>query len=176
MKETIKYVLAAFLIFAIGGAAWYFFSKTLTDWWIPLIAAVVTAAISGIWLWKLWPSVSCTNGRTANYICHLAGGTLLFSFLILGGNYIFADSSSAHSVKAVVQNKYSEKHYHQRRVRKGVYVNGSPYYEYKIVLQMPDGRKKTRTVTLSRYNRIRTGSTIRLEVARGLFGMPVIRD
>ena len=43
------------------------------------------------------------------------------------------------------------------------------------MISFPDGRTKEVQVSLDRYNRIRTGSKLEVETAKGLLGMDVFK-
>ena len=80
-----------------------------------------------------------------------------------------------HQEMATVESKYSEERQSGRYVR-GRYVrSGRKYRTYHIKLRFDDGSLKDVQVQLAEYNRIRTGSKREYTLAKGAFGLPVIK-
>lgn len=150
------------------------YGDTLVKPWVPFgIAALIgigSIAFSGV-----WGALTGTSKRWANALYGIVVVGAIASFAIIGGNYFFADDSTAHIENVAVVGKYREKHYKSRRVSRRVYTRGAPYYTYHVTVEFADGRRKSLKVPLKRYNRIRNGSMRELTLQTGLFGMPVIK-
>ena len=107
-------------------------------------------------------------------ICHTIFFCGIFLAAIYGINRAFPRQSTIWETEAVVEHKYTKTRHHRQRVSRRVYKQGAPYKVYYIGLELPDGRRKDMQVTASRYNRIRSGSTIPLTLQKGFFGMTII--
>lgn len=150
-------------------------SLTMTSPWFPIGASAAFAAITGTVLADKWEWLTKTNRFILNYLCHLAAVTILMAAAFYIINYAFADKESIHTVKATVERRYSETRHKTRRLRRNVYVNGEPYKVYYMELRFENGMKKSRSISLAKFNRIRKGDTINVKIAQGAFHIPVIK-
>lgn len=148
---------------------------TLVEWWIPTVIALILALASGATMWRIWTRLTDSSGFIINYICHTVFFCGLFLAAIYGINRAFPRQSSIWETEAVVERKYTKTRHHRQRVSRRVYKQGAPYKVYYIELDFSDGRRKEMQVTVSRYNRIRSGSTMPLTLQKGFFGMTIIR-
>ena len=107
-------------------------------------------------------------------------GVIVASGVLAGGFYItnfaWADASTGHGERAVVERKYSEKHYHTRRVGRNRYVRGDAYYQYYLELRYANGYKLPLEVKLPRYRRVSAGDTVSVTIQRGLYSIPVVKS
>ena len=114
--------------------------------------------------------------RSVQHTCPYFATGSLFCSLVMGLNYLCADKASQHEVRAEITGKWQKKHTRYRHVgRRHHAIPQGSYNTYHIKLEFPDGRTKEMSVSLSEYNRARTGRFRTLEVADGLFWMPVIK-
>lgn len=174
--RDIARVLTWVCIGVCGAICVALYSDTLIDWYIPVGVAAAMALFSAGAMYYHWPWLTGSKSKVLNFCCHTVISFILMLFIFFGGNYWFADDSSEHTEEVVVEKRYREKHNHTKRVRRGVYVaSGSVYYTYGIDVRFPDGRVKSLSIPEKRYRRIRTGSTIPLEVEMGFFGVPVVK-
>lgn len=148
---------------------------TLVEWWIPTVIALILALASGATMWRIWTRLTDSSGFIINYICHTVFFCGLFLAAIYGINRAFPRQSSIWETEAVVERKYTKTRHHRQRVSRRVYKQGAPYKVYYIELDFSDGKRKEMQVTVSRYNRIRSGSTMPLTLQKGFFGMTIIR-
>lgn len=148
---------------------------TLVEWWIPTVIALILALASGATMWRIWTRLTDSSGFIINYICHTVFFCGLFLAAIYGINRAFPRQSTIWETEAVVERKYTKTRHHRQRVSRRVYKQGAPYKVYYIELDFSDGRRKEMQVTVSRYNRIRSGSTMPLTLQKGFFGMTIIR-
>jgi len=150
-------------------------SATLINPWFPIVTALAFAAITGFAFAQKWEKFTNTASFILNYICHLIAVTGVFcaSFYIV--NYAFADSTTTHTVKAVVERRYSETRYKSKRIRRNVYGRGEPYKVYYMELKFDNGMRKARYINLKKFNRIRKGDTVKVDIARGALYIPVIK-
>lgn len=172
MAKIIISLLAAFLCY---GAIMGLSSATLISPWFPVGTALLFSAITGIAFAHKWEKFTNTASFIPNYICHLIAvtGVLGASFYII--NYAFTDSSTTHTVKAVVERRYTETHYKSKRIRRNVYGRGEPYKVYYMELRFENGMKKSRLIDIKRFNRLRKGDTVNVDIARGALYVPVIK-
>lgn len=163
------------LCIAMIGIASAIYNDTLIRWWIPVAMSVGVAVMIGVPFSKYWRRVTLSENRIVNFIVHIFVVGSVWSCGMMAGNYFLADNSSEHIEHGVVERKYSEKHYHTKRVSRRIYYgNGRPYYVYNVTVKFDNGRLKTFRMPLSKYNSMRTGDTLALNVKQGFFGMPVI--
>ncbi len=170
-----KTIIAALIIILGLGAIIGLSSLTMTSPWFPIGTAVAFAAITGSVLADKWEWLTGSRRFILNYICHLAVVSILMAAAFYVVNYAFADAESSHTVKAVVERRYSETRYKTRRIRRNVYGNGEPYKVYYMELRFDNGMKKSRLIPLSKFNRVRKGDTINVNIAQGAFHIPVIK-
>ncbi len=149
-------------------------SRTLISPWIPVSAAVFISAITGIKIARKWKAITGVTTFIVNYICHvlLMTGMLLAAFYVI--NFAFADKATTHTVKAVIERRYSETRYKSRRIRRNVYGRGEPYKVYFIELRFENGMKKSRELNLNKFNRTHKGDTLNVDIAKGALSIPVI--
>lgn len=164
-------IFLCIVLYAMGAAL---HRDTLVDWWIPAAVALILALASGATMWRIWIRLTDSSKFIVNYICHTIFFCGLFIAAIYGINRAFPRQSSIRETEAVVERKYTQTRHHRQRVSRRVYKQGAPYKVYYIGLELPDGRRKDMQVTASRYNRIRSGSTIPLTLQKGFFGMTII--
>lgn len=150
--------------------------NTLVEWWKPVAISLLPSGAMGILLSKVMSRLTKINNMAINCLCGL-----LFSFAILYGgfhilNFCFSTTDAREQISATVINKYSEEHYQPRMVSRNFIVRGHKYMEYKLTLRLPDGKTKNMKVSVSQYRKIRNRETLQLEIQKGMFGVPVIKD
>ncbi len=176
-KNVWRSILGGTLIFlciVLYAVAAALHRDTLVDWWIPAAVALILALASGATMWRIWIRLTDSSKFIINYICHTIFFCGIFLAAIYGINRAFPRQSTIWETEAVVEHKYTKTRHHRQRVSRRVYKQGAPYKVYYIGLELPDGRRKDMQVTASRYNRIRSGSTIPLTLQKGFFGMTII--
>lgn len=161
------------IIFYIGAITLQ--SYTLIRFRIPILITLFIAAVSGLTLWRIWKKLTGSDKFVWNYIFHTVfiTGFLLCAFYTL--NFVCADPSTGHTVKGIVEKKYSKTRHKTRRISRNRYARGEAYKEYYFLIKLPDGVKKEQSVKINRYNRISTGDTLDIPISRGLFGPEVIK-
>lgn len=168
-KATIYLSITAIMLLA--GGSYAYLGLTMVEPWKPIVVAAVIGLIP--------PAIVATRRRTSLagllkllYIWVMTTAVSLFVLLCL--NYHCGPSSSEHTETITIERKYRETRYRTQRVRKNVSRRGEPYSVYFIDARFDNGRVKTFGVTLSRYNSIKTGATLKLDMRQGLLGLPVI--
>lgn len=173
-KEALKWIGAILAVMVLYAVSMVIYERTLVEWWEPLGMALLAAL--GLWfplrsrLTRLWKGTS-VYGILLGHMVFMTGAALL---LILGLNIGLADDATLHSEQVTVESREMETHYHSQRVGRGRYRRGNPYYKYILHVRFENGREKDLEVSLQRYNRCRTGSTLSLNLERGLWGWPVV--
>ncbi|MCM1093109.1 MAG: hypothetical protein NC421_04065 [Lachnospiraceae bacterium] len=170
-----KIIISLLLAFLCYGAIAALSSATLISPWFPIGTAFAFAAITGTAFAPKWEKFTSSGKFILNYLCHLVAVTGILSALFYIPNYVFADASTSHTVKAVVERRYTETRYKSKRIRRNVYGKGEPYKVYYMELRFENGMKKARHLNQQKYNRIRKGDTITVDISQGAFHVPVIK-
>lgn len=151
------------------------YGLTVVTWWIPWGVCAALGLISGLTMWRLWRWLTNEEGFWLNYLVHVGTATGIMACLFFGINYVGADTDAIQKETVTVETKYRKEHHRTQRVGRRHYRQGSAWYDYHIDIRFEDGRQKSITVPLKRYNRLRTGSTTTVSIAPGFFHIPVIR-
>lgn len=174
LRVALLVVLLVVSLLSYGGAL-ALYGSTVVEWFLPWAIALFLALLSGLTMWRLWRPMTEHDGFLPNYLLHVAASTGIWALMVLGVNRLGADEAEAYTEQVTVERKYREEHRRTRRVGRNRYsASGATYYDYHADLRLPDGRFKSVTIPLSRYNRLRTGSTHPITLAPGLLGWPVI--
>lgn len=180
MKHNIiRGIIATLLILialAAAGSAAAIYRTTLVEWWIYPAVALSLAAVTAIpgGTRRLWGKVTGSSSAILNTAAHIVFVTALATFALFAINRYGADDSRATVTETRVIRRYTETRYHTRRINRRTSVRGEPYTVYILDLQLPDGRVKQQTVTLSTYNSTRRGATRPCTVRPGLLGADII--
>lgn len=174
--QTAVRIIVALLVFAAFTLAVYISGKTIFNLWIPWSISVFSAVVSGIFLWRKWKPISGSSSILINFLIHTVCVAGIAAALVFSLNYFGSDKSSESVVTAKVVNSYSKTRYHTRRIGRRLSGRGNPYKVYYIEAELPDGRKKEFSVTLSQFNEARRSSRMRLDIEEGLLSMPVIKE
>lgn len=174
----IRYTLIALLVLltiASYGASMGFYGMTVINPWIPGVAAVIIALLSGSRMWKAWQFVSGSDNMWFNFFIHTVVATGFVMGAFYACNYLFADGASLHKETAVVERRYKEVRHRSKRIGRRVYGRGEPYNVYFIEVRLlSTGALKSLSADRAQYSRIHAGDTLRLDTETGLFGFPVI--
>lgn len=174
-KRVWPIVTAIFILMALLGFSIALQRNTLTEWWKPAGACLLLALPTGWLLAGICKKLSGFSNRLVN-----AGIGVAFSFVTLlaifyGVNFFGSDSSTHMEKEAEVINKYTEQRYHSRRAGRR-YVRGDKYYVYGVTLRLENGFVKKVEIPVGEYVRIRTGAKVNVEMERGFFGVPVVKN
>lgn len=171
-------LIVALSLFAIifSGLAMVLHRNTLIEWWKPVIACLIPAIIAGVFSIKKMNALTRLDIRPVNF----AAGTILYFALFIGAfytlNYYNSEKSTHHECEARIENKFTEEHYHVKRLSRNRSVRGEKYLVYYITLQLPGGKIKKIEVGAGKYGKLHPGQKLRLEIENGLFGVPVIKN
>lgn len=175
VRSTLGIMAAVLALMVLGGGAAYFYANTLVEWWLPLTIALCAALLAWVLLKGRWERRWPDTYGWLRCAVHFLFFTVLAGFAVLGANYAGADDATLHEEQVAVERKYREKHYRSRRVGRGRYVKGEPYYTYKVEARFADGRLKSFELPLTEYNRTRQGGQMVLGLEEGLLGWPVVK-
>lgn len=90
-------------------------------------------------------------------------------------NYIGADKDHTTQTEASVERKYYKERQRTRRVGRGRYVaTGEKYKIHYADIRIADGHLVTVSLTQRQANDIRKGQALKISIAKGLLGVPVI--
>lgn len=154
------------LLYGFGGAI---YGRTLTDWWVPVLVALVIALIT-LSFCKKWAWFTETSNHILNALFHLVALGAVGYFLFLAGNYYLSDSASMRKEKVIVQEKYIETH--ERRRKWSTAKEKVRNYYIQVVFE--DGKVETFSVSSATYHKAREGKSKTLTLQKGFFGLPVI--
>lgn len=175
-------VATAFLVLYV--MAYIVFEKTVVEWWKPVVVGAVAIAVTGMTKMARWRWLTTTDDRTLNGLFHVyAVGAVAVGVFLLGNywlpvrdNDMTADGRAGYSETVVVEKKEIVERDKTQRVGRHRYRKTGVRYEYYIGVVFKNGMRKDIPVTHSVYNRTRQGATTELQLDRGLFGLPVVRE
>ena len=170
-RSIIIIVIITIIFYVMAYVLW---ANTLAD--IRIICALCggMGLISGTILWKAWKKLTGVDKFLPNYICHsvFTFGFIICMFLIL--NKSFADRTTNHVEKVVVDSKIVKKLHKSKRVGRRSYVSDDTYNVYYWCLRFSNGVVKEIQISGSQYEKSHLGDTVLLEMENGLFDIPVI--
>ena len=176
MKSVFIKVLRALMLFIVilsWAVGYIVYEDTLADWWIPVGVALMIVALT-IPLYKKWAWLTAGEDKILNLLSHVICVGAVSYALFLVGNYCLADPASTQEEEVIVQKKYQKTHKKTRRVGRRHYVSDGVRKEYYLQVAFENGTVETLRVSLSTYNKTRTGKTKTLTLQKGFFGLPVI--
>lgn len=160
--------------FLLGGGL-YLYANSLTQWWVPTLAAAMVALGSAPMLARKWERLTNVKYWIVNLLCHLfVVGSISF-FAFLGINYWGADKATDVTENTEIVGKYRKSHTRYRRVSRHHRVPDGEYYTYHLLLKFSDGRDKEIEIPFSSYRKAKVGGHRKLHVQDGLLGIKVIK-
>lgn len=172
--------LVLLVIIAIAGlflyvGAYVINVNTLVAMWImPAMAAAITIATIPL-LARRWRWLTGRDRQLYNILCHIYVTGALAYFAIAGGNYFFADSSTA-----VTEQAHRDRPPHTTRDTSPPNRPRTPHQErhHHNLLYNPASHRRHRTRHAGHrqeYSHTRTGQQRTLTLQRGLLGFTVIK-
>lgn len=174
MRKALTIIMAAVAIFAAGGCI-ALGANTLGSMTGVCCAAGVVTAVCCLALRRLWEKITLTTNRWVNIG---AGVLVMFPILLcalLCVNYFGADDTTQHTENAVVERLYSKTRHHTKRVSRRTVGVGEEYKVYYAEVSMPSVANKEISLNLRQWQKLHKGDTIRVQVAQGALGMPVMK-
>ena len=171
--KIVLLVILGLVAIVAAGAGMGAYDRTLVSWTVPLAIGVVGAGVSSPLAMTMWPKLTGETSRWINAAAHAAFFGILFpaGFLIL--NSVFTDKSTSVKEQVEVVAKYQKQHQSSNGGRRH-HRAGRKWTTYHVTIRFGNGVERTEGVTLSRYNRIRSGSQMNVTLETGLFGPQVI--
>ena len=169
ITKSLPWIVVALVTFATYGASIGMASTLLTPWWIPAASSVALAVAAGWWTAPLWGKLTGSSSKIVNGLCNAAIGTGVMLAVILGLNLAGGGEPTVEQVPVV--SSYTTTEHHTRRLRRGVYVQGSAYTQYHVTLKLPGDKVKSVIVSRERYNRLRRSRRAEVALRHGLLGM-----
>lgn len=175
IKIIITIALTATAIILLGMAA-VLHNHTIIEWWKPVGVCILFAIPSGILMKGLMHKLMHFSRSVWNVI---AGAVLWFGIFIglfYSLNYFKSNETSAQERSVKVLSKYTEEHYHTKRVSRNTVTCGEKYKVYYINIELQNDHEKRIEIPAREYVKIKAGSRITLRIETGLFGIPVIKN
>lgn len=171
IKIVILVILGLVAIMA-AGAGMGAYDRTLVSWTVPLAVGVGGAAVSLPLVNVMWRRLTCESSLWINGGAHVLFFVTLFSssFLLLN---LVTDPSTAVKEEVEVVKKFQKQHQSRGGGRHRHHVRRE-WTTYHVTIKLADGREKTESVNIQRYNRIRSGSRMKITLEKGLLGPMVI--
>lgn len=149
---------------------------TLINGWWPLGISAAVAIITSLWGWQLWKWLTDMRAVWVNCIVHIIVTTSVLLLLFYSINYYGSRPSSEITRDVEITSRYYKIHHHSNRTGRHSYSRGAPYKVYFIQITFPSGRTKDLQLPYSEYRRLHKGSHLSLQLQRGFFGIPVIKN
>ncbi|MCM1079478.1 MAG: hypothetical protein NC344_09900 [Bacteroidales bacterium] len=167
-------VMVMLVALVLGILGYVCYERTLVDWWLPVLVAVVIAVVTvplmrGRWSWLVG------EDRTFDLLCHLYVTGCLAYFLFLCGNYFLASKESMHEETVTVEERKHTTRDTGYRSGRRYRRSGRQTHSYYLSVRLEDGSLKDMPVTSKYYSRVRTGGTIDIRLQDGAFGFRVIK-
>lgn len=169
LRLFLLFIIAVVGIFLAGGAI-ALYSDTLVSPWTIVTIGLVAGIITSPLLCRAWDRLTLLGSDWTN-----RGVNIIFVGIIASFSALLANRAGA-AVEAVTTTATIERKYTTERTTGGGrrHAMRRKHTVYNIDLLFQSGTRKHQEVSLSTYNRIRSGSEIPVEVRRGLLGWPVI--
>lgn len=172
-RQTALWALWGLTAIVAAGISAALYSRTLAAMWQVCATAIATGIVSAAVMWRLWQGVTGSSRVLPNFICHTAAATFISGAALLGINYMWRDTGSAHTEKVVVQRVYSETRHRTERVGRRYRRTGEPYKVYYMDVRFASGHTKSIPLTAGSFRRRHVGDTLQMDVERGALGMNV---
>lgn len=163
-------VLLAFVGIFLAGGCLAIYPDTIVSPWtlgtIGLCAGVVTSPM----LHRSWDRLTLLDSTAGNWAMNIIFVGIIAIFAALLANRAGA-SDTVTETTATIDRKYTT----QRTSGGGRrHATRRTYTVYNVDMLFPSGTRKHQEIGIGTYNRIRSGSTISVDVRDGLLGWPVI--
>lgn len=142
---------------------------TVVDWWIPACAAAFIA-VATIPITVIIRSKKGLKTGVTTYLIHLAAAGIIAFTGIMSLNH-FLPGTNEHHEDGIVVQKYTKTR-NQGSGRRGRRMR--KVTDYYICVQLPDSTRMEQSVSIERYNHIRSGAKIDLTVRTGFLGWRIV--
>ncbi len=150
--------------------------NTLVEWWTPALICLVPSLPVGLVLSRLFDKITVLDSRLISIL-----SAVVFSFCVFFGgfyilNYYCSREDSSQKYETEVVRKFTKERYRVKRLSRNRIRKGEKYTVHFIVVSLPGGKEKKMEVTYAQYSRIRKSQSLTLDVEKGLFSVPVIKN
>lgn len=139
-----------------------------------IIVAIITA-IASFLTRNLWHKLTGINMAWINTGISAITIYPILLCATLAINYFCADESTLHYESAVVERLYTKTRHHTKRISRRTMGVGEPYKVYFAEVSIQGIRNKELSFNHKQWRRLHKGDTLRLRVAKGAFGIPVVK-
>lgn len=174
MRRFLIIMVAVVAILATGGCI-AIGANTLGSIVAMCCVAGVVTALCCIALKKLWVKMTQTSKPWVNLCVEAIVMFPIVLCTLLGVNYFGADDSTRHTENAVIERLYSKTRHHTKRVSRRTVGVGEEYKVYYAEVRMTGVARKEISLNQKQWHRLHRGDTIKLQVAQGALGLPVIK-
>ncbi len=150
-------------------------TRTMTNPWIVIIAALVPAALIAAFCAAKATGIIPLRQFLSRLVAWIAIALPFVVGIFYGVNYAGRDKANVTSVSATVDRKYYDIRQRTRRVGRGRYApTGETYNVYYADLRLDNGHIVTVPLTGNNISRVQAGQKLLVSVTNGAFGIPVI--
>ncbi len=150
-------------------------TRTMTNPWIVIIAALVPAALIASFCAAKATGIIPFRQFLSRLVAWIAIALPIVVGIFYGVNYAGRDKENVTTVSATVDRKYYDTRKRTRRVGRGRYAPiGETYNVYYADLRLDNGHIVTVPLTGNNISRVQTGQKLLVSVTNGAFGIPVI--
>ncbi len=167
-----KWLLVAVVVtgMLLGGLGMVVFLRTIVAGWLVTVICIGCGlAAAALHLIRYPLSGSGVERWMRPAAIAYLGAAVTFA-AVMWFNRVGATEDSAMEVECEVCKKYTQTH---KRYGRHHNVTGT-YRTYHAAVALPDGREKDFSLSISRYNHIKRGDRVKMELRRGTLGWPVI--
>ncbi len=173
-RRAVASLIIAAVVVLLGVITYAFYQVTLVDLPGPAAGGAALGMLSSFVLWKPWRRLTRSRRWLPNAACQAVSCSVALVCLFFFCNYVFADRENTREEKVAIVEKHTSTRHRSRRVGRARYIQGEAYTVYDIDVRFSSGFVREMQVSVGDYSRYRVGDSIRLSVARGWLGMPVI--
>lgn len=161
-------VIFSITLMAYAGSS-IMLDQLFVAWYLPIGIALAFGVVSGIALLPFWRWLTSMPQPWINIGANIIvmTGVLLIALLFINNT---CGEGEIRSEMGIVEKVYRETHYHSRRVSKGVYARGAPYYVYKGKIALSDGNMVDIRLKFKEYQALSKNDTLNVKIRRGYFG------
>lgn len=173
--KAVLFLIALIIVVGISiSLGMVLLGRTFIAWWIPALVCGVPALVTAPLYYAWWARMLNISYRWMGGLVHAGTVASIILALFMGLNYWGAPENSLHEETAVVVAKQQKKRTRYRYVRHRAIPNGT-YTTYHVTLELPDGQRWEKSVSLQKYLKMRKGKRVEVEVGQGLFHFPIVK-
>lgn len=168
MIKKIGIGLGVLLLIAIAGLSFFMYGRTIVSPSTILgLSAACGCAVAAV------IAITSHENRIVRSLVGFIAGICFSSAIILGINYLGADSTQTHMEPVKITKKYTEQRNVTRRSGRRYIPSGEKRTVYFMEFETTAGRKKSVEINVKRFSRIRTGQQMEVDMTPGILGWPI---